>query len=208
MNSKKGVPSPWTSVAVNENADGCSVNVWGRKYEIKDNLLFSSVSSLGDELLNSPMRISASENGKAICWNDTEVFLAESNCDKAIIYATSQSEAFIVNTATVIEFDGFHTANERLLILFVAHIKHVNKHNVGVLHVAKNLAFFFVKTMCLKIREAVFDDTLRFTYATMRKLFVDNLIKNGRNHILVFSETELVKLLLESAGVVGDNDSY
>ena len=62
--------------------------------------------------------------------------------------------------------------------------------------------------MCLKICEAVFDDTLRLTYATMRKLFVDNLIKNGRNHILVFPETELVKLLLESAGVVGDNDSY
>ena len=115
MNSKKGVPSPWTSVAVNENADGCSVNVWGRKYEIKDNLLFSSVSSLGDELLNSPMRISASENGKAICWNDTEVFLAESNCDKAIIYATSQSEAFIVNTATVIEFDGLATVDIKLM---------------------------------------------------------------------------------------------
>lgn len=115
MNSKKGVPSPWNSVAVNENADGCSVNVWGRKYEIKDNLLFSSISSLGDELLNSPMRISASENGKAISWNDTEVFLAESNDDKAIIYATSQSEVFIVNTATVIEFDGLATVDIKLM---------------------------------------------------------------------------------------------
>ena len=115
MSNINNVPSPWTAVEANENQNGTSVKVWGREYKIENNLLFSSVNSLGDELLSSPIRISASENGKEITWQDTNVFISEASDEKAVIYATSQSEAFIVNTSTAIEFDGLATVDIKLM---------------------------------------------------------------------------------------------
>ncbi len=109
------VPSPWTPVIVEENKNGCCASVWGRDYKIENNLLFSSVTSLGDELLSAPIRISASENGKKIEWQDVDVFLSQTEDEKAVIYATAQSEAFIVNTSTTIEFDGCATVDIKLM---------------------------------------------------------------------------------------------
>lgn len=112
---KKNVPSPWCPVHAVENESGCIAEVWGRTYKIENNLLFSSVTSLGDELLSSPIRIAASENGKKIDWRDTDAFLSEADNEKAVIYATAQSEAFIVNTCTTLEFDGFATVDIKLM---------------------------------------------------------------------------------------------
>lgn len=112
---KNSVPNPWIPVKADENEKGCSATVWGREYKIENNLLFSSVTSLGEELLASPIRISASENGKPIKWQDIDVFLSETTDEKAVIYATAQSDAFIVNTASVIEFDGCATVDIKLM---------------------------------------------------------------------------------------------
>lgn len=97
------------------NESGCIAEVRGRTYKIENNLLFSSVTSLGDELLSSPIRIAASENGKKIDWRDTDAFLSEAYNEKAVIYATAQSEAFIVNTCTTLEFDGCATVDIKLM---------------------------------------------------------------------------------------------
>lgn len=115
MEQKSKVPFPWIPVEAKEDKNGCCATVWGRKYKIENNILFSSVESLGDELLSSPIRISASENGKKINWQDIDVFLSEVSDEKAVIYATAQSEAFIVNTSTVIEFDGCATVDVKLM---------------------------------------------------------------------------------------------
>lgn len=112
---KNNIPTPWTSVQAEENKNGCVVDVWGRTYKIENNLLFSSVTSLGDELLSSPIRISASENGKKIDWRDVDVFLSETDESRAVIYATAQSDAFIVNTSTTLEFDGCATVDIKIM---------------------------------------------------------------------------------------------
>ena len=112
---KNSVPSPWCPMRTEENRNGCTAEVWGRTYKLENNLLFSSVTSLGDELLSSPIRISASENGKKIEWRDVDVFLSENDESKAVICATAQSDAFIVNTVTTLEFDGFATVDVRLM---------------------------------------------------------------------------------------------
>ncbi len=112
---KNSVPNPWIPVKADENEKGCSATVWGREYKIENNLLFSSVTSLGEELLASPIRISASKNGMPIKWQDIDVFLSETTDEKAVIYATAQSDAFIVNTASVIEFDGCATVDIKLM---------------------------------------------------------------------------------------------
>lgn len=112
---KNGVPTPWIPVKANENENGCSVSVWGREYKIENNLLFSSVVSLGDELLSSPIRLRAGENGSEIEWKDTAVFLSEESSEKAVVYATAQSDAFIVNTSAVIEYDGLATVDIKLM---------------------------------------------------------------------------------------------
>ena len=112
---KNGVPTPWCPMRTEENRNGCTAEVWGRTYKLENNLLFSSVTSLGDELLSSPIRVSASENGKKIEWRDIDVFLSENNDSKAVICATAQSDAFIVNTVTTLEFDGFATVDVRLM---------------------------------------------------------------------------------------------
>ena len=109
------IPSPWTPVIADENQNGCFAEVWGRTYKIENNLLFSSVTSLGDELLSAPIRISASEDGKKIEWQNVDVFLSETDDSKAVIYATAQSEAFIVNTCTKVEFDGCATVDIKLM---------------------------------------------------------------------------------------------
>ena len=48
---KNGVPTPWCPMRTEENRNGCTAEVWGRTYKLENNLLFSSVTSLGDELL-------------------------------------------------------------------------------------------------------------------------------------------------------------
>lgn len=115
INNITSVPAPWTAVRATELKEGCAVQVWGRTYKTENNLLFSSVTSLDDELLSSPMRISASENGKPIVWGDIDSFLGECTPDKAVVYSTAQSEAFIVNVVTTIEFDGCASVDIRLM---------------------------------------------------------------------------------------------
>ena len=150
--NKNLVPSPWIAVAAEENQKGCTAKVWGREYKIENNLLFSSVTSLGDELLASPIRISASENGKEIIWQDTDVFLSEANDEKAVIYATAQSDAFIVNTATTVEFDGYCTVDVKLMPkgytvpqLFGLEKKEPPKTNLDYFHIEIPLKKEFAK---------------------------------------------------------------
>ena len=41
--------------------------------------------------------------------------MSEADNEKAVIYATAQSEAFIVNTCTTLEFDGCATVDIKLM---------------------------------------------------------------------------------------------
>ncbi|MBR2043529.1 MAG: hypothetical protein IJ946_04245 [Clostridia bacterium] len=110
-----GVPAPWLPVKAKEENKCCTVEIWGRTYTVDKNLLFSSVTTQGVELLASPIRINASENGHKIEWRDIDCFLGECDQKQAIIYATAQSDAFIVNTCMKVEFDGCATIDVKLM---------------------------------------------------------------------------------------------
>ena len=142
MCKKNGVPTPWIPVKADENKNGCSVSVWGREYKIENNLLFSSVNSLNDELLSAPIRVKASENGKEIVWQDIDVFLGETDDEKATVYATAQSDAFIINTSATVEFDGCAIVDIKLMPkgytvpqLFGLEKKEPAKTNLDYLHI-------------------------------------------------------------------------
>lgn len=110
-----GVPQPWVPVKAKEENKCCTVEIWGRTYTVDKNLLFSSVTSQGVELLSSPIRIKAGENGHGIQWRDIDCFLSECDDKQATIYATAQSDAFIVNTCMKVEFDGCATVDVKLM---------------------------------------------------------------------------------------------
>lgn len=142
MCKNNGVPNPWIPVKADENQNGCSISMWGREYKIEKNLLFSSVNSLGEELLSSPIRVKASEEGKEIDWQDIDVFLGEANDEKATVYATAQSDAFIINTSATVEFDGCATVDIKLMPrgytvpqLFGLEKKEPAKTNLDYLHI-------------------------------------------------------------------------
>ena len=86
MYEKNCVPNPWIPVKAAEDKNGCCISVWGREYKIENNLLFSSVNSLNEELLAAPIIVKASENGEEIIWQDTDVFLGETDKEKATVF--------------------------------------------------------------------------------------------------------------------------
>lgn len=168
------VPTPWIPVKAEENKNGCYAEVWGREYKMENNLLFSSVTSLGEELLASPIRVKASENGKEIIWQDTDVFLGETEDDKATIYATAQSEAFIINTSTVIEFDGLATVDIKLMPrgytvpqLFGLEKKEPAKTNLDYLHIEIPIKKKFAELYHLYPSNIMPDETGDISKSTM-----------------------------------------
>lgn len=112
---EKGVPSPWLPVTTVEGDGGYVTSLWGRTYKVEKNLLFSAISSQGEELLESPIRIVAGENGHPVVWRDVDCFLSEGDEKCTTIYTTAQSDAFIVNTCIKIEFDGLATVDVKLM---------------------------------------------------------------------------------------------
>ena len=112
---KSKIPPPWSAVRAKEEETGCTVEVWGRQYRIGKNLLFSSITANGRELLAAPIRLLMGENGHPAEWKKTDAFLGHCSEEKAVIYATAESEAFLVNTALTVEFDGYVTADVKLM---------------------------------------------------------------------------------------------
>lgn len=102
------VINPWIPVNGSEDKNGCKVSLWGREYTIKDDVLFSSITSLGEELLTAPIRLTALENGgKPSVWQEQTSFIMSSSDEQVCICASEQSDSFIINTSANIEFDGY-----------------------------------------------------------------------------------------------------
>ena len=98
-----------------EKNNGCSIEVWGREYAIENSMLPSSVVSLSDNLLFSNMKITASENGRPIDFEDVTVIPCSFDGKKSKVCTTAQSDAFIVNTSLTFEDDGFFYADIKLM---------------------------------------------------------------------------------------------
>ena len=89
-----------------EKAGVCRVSMWGRTYTADNEVLFSSMTSLGEELLSAPIRLVGQENGAPIQWEEKRVLTLEASAEKVTLLGSQQSASFIVNTSMEVEYDG------------------------------------------------------------------------------------------------------
>lgn len=101
------VLSPWTAIKVQETENEFIVYVTDREYTFEKNKLFiSSITSLGQELLNGGLLLKGVDTDEPIKLTDAQTFLFEKADDKVTFIASAQSTSFIFNVSTTIEYDG------------------------------------------------------------------------------------------------------
>ncbi len=83
-----------------------TVDVECRSYESCNNVLFSSVKALGDELLSRPMELDLLANGKKENIEDVEIMTIETDDKSKTLLSSIQTELFFLNVETRVEFDG------------------------------------------------------------------------------------------------------
>ncbi len=108
---EKKIMNTWQPIKCTSNNNKIDIDIWGRHYTIENNVLFSSVIVLGEEILFAPIRISAKENNNDCRWTEIENFVLESEDEKAIICSSMRSEYIAVNAVSTIEFDGYTSIN-------------------------------------------------------------------------------------------------
>lgn len=106
MNQTRPVPSPWTPVEVFENENGILVRVWGREYNFGHEMFPVSITSLGKEMLASPIRLIGEDNGEPIEWADKENWVQKLDDRQVVIHAAQQSRFAVVSAVITIEYDG------------------------------------------------------------------------------------------------------
>ena len=89
---------PWTEIKVEETEKAFLVHVIDRVYTFEKNKLFiSSITSLGQELLNGGLQLKGVDTDAPITLTDEQTFLFEKADDKVTFIASAQSTSFIFN---------------------------------------------------------------------------------------------------------------
>ena len=104
---EKKIMNTWTPLKCSCENNKVETNVWGRKYVTENNILFSSVKVLDEEILSSPIRVVAKENGEDCSWVEIENFILSKNDEKAIIAGSMRGEYITVDVVSTVEFDGY-----------------------------------------------------------------------------------------------------
>lgn len=99
---KRDVARPWTPLAA--GPDGL-VTMWGRTYRLGQ-VLPTSITSAGDELLAAPMRIDFVREGRALPWTVKEFCLRESTPGKVVYGVAMENESLRAAGTLSVEFDG------------------------------------------------------------------------------------------------------
>lgn len=102
------VIKPWIPVTAEKSSSGYDVSVLNRNYKLTEKSpFFTSITSLGEELLASPMRIVAENKGVPCEFCSTKTFMMDTSDDERInLISTMESKYVIVNVSHGIEFDG------------------------------------------------------------------------------------------------------
>lgn len=101
------VLNPWKAIKVEESESAFKVFVTDREYTVKKNKLFiSSITSLGEELLQGGLQLKGVDTDNPITLTDEQTFLFEKADDKVTFISSAQSTSFIFNVSTTIEYDG------------------------------------------------------------------------------------------------------
>ena len=106
------IPSPFLPVRAETNDLSHTVYVLDRAYTFGPDGLLTSVVSQGQELLAGPMRIVMREDGEAGVWddnypeNESESFIQRRTDEEVVICGAKQTDRFIVDTASTVDYDG------------------------------------------------------------------------------------------------------
>ena len=104
---EKKIMNTWTPLECSCADNKVDLKVWGRNYRLENNVLFSSVNVLDEEILSAPIRVIAKEDGKDCEWTEIENFILDKNDEKAIICSSMRSEAITIDVVSTVEFDGY-----------------------------------------------------------------------------------------------------
>ena len=109
---KMRIPQPFIPLRAETNGLEHTVHVIGRDYTIGADGMITSIKSEGVELLASPMRIVALEDGEPSNWdmnypeNESESFIQRRSDEEIVICGAKQSDRFIIDTCYKIDYDG------------------------------------------------------------------------------------------------------
>lgn len=106
------IPSPFIPVRVTTDGLCHTAEVVGRSYTFGADGMISQITTQGHELLAEPMRLIMVEDGKAAVFNDnypeneSESFIQSRSDEKAVICGCRQTERFITDFCSTIDYDG------------------------------------------------------------------------------------------------------
>lgn len=104
------VPAPWTPLAVERRAGRILVRCWGREYRFDGSSILAQVSSGGEELLASAVRMVAVVGGRAVAWRGAPPAVLEASPDRVVLggrlRGSTARGALELLLRWEIEFDG------------------------------------------------------------------------------------------------------
>lgn len=105
----------WTPVKAEREDDRFAAEVWGRRYEFINSALPTQITSLGKELLYSPVKLTPVFGDEEKEWVDFDCRLYSAN-DETAVFITSQAAGNVIcDTAVTVEYDGFVKIDLKLL---------------------------------------------------------------------------------------------
>ncbi|MFQ6113960.1 MAG: glycoside hydrolase domain-containing protein [bacterium] len=102
----KWVLPPWTEVIAQTTEQGVDVSVWGRTYSFAKAPLPTSVTTVDEEILASPIRLVGTLDSKPIAFQRKGALLFRQHKAQAIVSGWQANDTLIVNTTSQVEFDG------------------------------------------------------------------------------------------------------
>lgn len=105
----------WTPVVCSVEGKRAEFEVWGRKYVFENSFLPTSVVSLGEELLEKPVTMTANFGAVKGEWHDFEYILIEKTDERAVVVISAMCENIIANATVTVEFDGFVKVELRIM---------------------------------------------------------------------------------------------
>ncbi len=105
----------WSPVEANVSSGKAEFSVWGRKYIFENSFVPTSVVSLGKELLETPVTMTAEFGTTVGQWKDFHYLLIENTDEKAVVVISAICENVVANATVTVEFDGFVKIELRLM---------------------------------------------------------------------------------------------
>lgn len=109
------VMKPFRPIEALEGDNTTTIKVWGREYSFGESAMPTSVITQGEEILSGPIRIVLEENGEEATWLHKSHYLMSAEADKAVICGIQKSDAFVINTAITVEYDGLVGINLKIV---------------------------------------------------------------------------------------------